>query len=310
VEKQLDSLHKNSAMNGRIHVLETATATIFQEEELISKHFLLELQSTLCIEQLLEIFFRRLDSILPCDGLDYRHAALRLFLRQGNRGRHRTEYRLAIGQEDLGEIRISRRRPFSEDELGRMEILLGALILPIRNALHYRQALDAASMDPLTGLKNRRSYNDNLEREISRARREGQPLGLMVIDIDWFKQINDEIGHLAGDQVLAQVAAMLRNTVRRSDMVFRFAGDEFVLLLPNIKPHGLNILASRIRKAADALECSYGDHRIQISLSIGTALLKENMNGEALFEAADLDMLCEKADKHGKSCPGRSAKSH
>lgn len=309
MEKQLDPIRKNN-MESRIHMLETATAVEPPGEELIKKHFLFELQSTLNLEQLLAIFFRHLNNILSCQGLDYRHESMRIFLRQGNRGRHRAEYRLNIGKEDLGEIRFSRRRPFTDTELEKMEILLGALILPIRNALHYRQALEAASVDPLTGLKNRRSYADNLEREISRARRERQPLGLMVIDIDWFKQINDDIGHLAGDQVLAQVAAMLRQTVRRSDMVFRFAGDEFVLLLPNIKPHGVHILRSRIRKAVAALDCVYGDHLIKISLSIGAAILDDSMDGEALFEKADLDMLREKAEKHGKPCSNRPEKSH
>ncbi len=309
MEKQQHSIRKNP-MESRIHVLETETAVDSPEEELIRKHFLFELQSTLNLEQLMAIFFRQLNSILYCQGLDYRHESMRIFLQQGNRGRHRAEYRLTIGKEDLGEIRFSRHHPFTGDELRKMEILLGALILPTRNALHYQQALEAASVDPLTGLKNRRSYVDNLEREISRARREEQPLGLMVIDIDRFKQVNDDIGHLAGDQVLAQVAAVLRQTVRRSDMVFRFAGDEFVLLLPNIKPHGVRILRSRIRKAVAGLDCVYGDHRIKVSLSIGAAILDDSMDGEALFEAADLDMLCEKAGKHGKHCMGRLGKSH
>ena len=130
MEKQLDSIRKNP-MESRIHVLETETAVDSPEEELIRKHFLFELQSTLNLEQLLAIFFRHLNSILSCQGLDYRHESMRIFLRQGNRGRHRAEYRLTIGKEDLGEIRFSRRHPFTGDELQKMEILLGALLHPM-----------------------------------------------------------------------------------------------------------------------------------------------------------------------------------
>ena len=300
MEKQLDSMPK-AATQPTTPLLRVVSSCNLQEEEVLKKPFLLELQSTLDLEQLLAIFFRYLNTIVPCRGLDYRHQEMGIFLRQGSRARHSAEYRLTIGREALGTIRFNRRNAFAERELAQMETLLGALVLPVRNALHYRQALEAASIDPLTGLKNRRSYIDNLEREISRARREDQPLGLMVIDVDGFKRINDEIGHLAGDQVLAQVADVLRRSVRRSDMVFRFAGDEFVLLLPNLKPECIPVLKSRIRRAIRQMECTHGDRPIEVSLSIGVAVLEEEMDGEALFEAADLNMLCEKAEKHGRS---------
>ncbi|WP_456374455.1 GGDEF domain-containing protein [Thiolapillus sp.] len=300
MEKQLDSMPKTT-MQPTTPLLKVVSSCNFHEEEVLKKHFLLELQSTLDLEQLLVIFFRYLNTIVPCRGLDYQHQEMGIFLRQGSRARHSAEYRLNIGRDALGTIRFNRRNAFAERELKQLETLLGALVLPVRNALYYRQALEAASIDPLTGLKNRRSYADNLEREISRARRENQPLGLMVIDVDRFKRINDEIGHLAGDQVLAQVAEALRRSVRRSDMVFRFAGDEFVLLLPNLKPGSISALKSRIRRVLQQMDWAHGDHPIEVSLSIGVAVLEEEMDGEALFKAADLNMLCEKAEKHGKS---------
>ncbi|WP_457670025.1 GGDEF domain-containing protein [Thiolapillus sp.] len=265
------------------------------------KGLLFALQSSLDPEQLLKIFFQHLNLLVPCQGMRYRNVEKEIDLRQGHEEQHRADYNLTLAEERLGEVRFSRRKHFSAEELRKIEILLASLALPMRNAIHYHTALQAASRDPLTGLKNRRSLMDNLAREMSRSRRENQPLALMVIDIDSFKQINDEISHLAGDQVLAQIAGLLAKAVRRSDMVFRFAGDEFVLLLPNMDQEGVRVLCSRIRKAVENMRCSYGEQQIGVSLSIGSAILQEQMEPEEFFEAADLDMLCEKAEKHGRS---------
>ncbi|WP_456415016.1 GGDEF domain-containing protein [Thiolapillus sp.] len=265
------------------------------------KGLLFALQSSLDPEQLLKIFFQHLNLLVPCQGMRYRNVEKEIDLRQGHEEQHRADYNLTLAEERLGEVRFSRRKHFSAEELRKIEILLASLALPMRNAIHYHTALQAASRDPLTGLKNRRSLMDNLAREMSRSWRENQPLALMVIDIDSFKQINDEISHLAGDQVLAQIAGLLAKAVRRSDMVFRFAGDEFVLLLPNMDQEGVRVLCSRIRKAVENMRCSYGEQQIGVSLSIGSAILQEQMEPEEFFEAADLDMLCEKAEKHGRS---------
>ncbi len=272
-----------------------------EEPPRVSRRLLLELQSSLDMEVLLEIFFRHLRQHLPCRRLVYEFSPLGLFLMLGEGGSHSAEYVLKVAGEKLGRIRFHRRRPFGEEELERIEWLLGALVLPVRNALRYRQALRAAYVDPLTGLKNRLSYQDNLAREMSRAQRENQRLGLMVVDIDHFKHINDEVGHLAGDQVLVSVAQALKGCVRKSDMVFRYAGDEFVLLLPNIRRHCLHPLKARLEEAVTRLECRHGDRKIPISASIGAAILEPGMDGRALFEAADLDMLRNKEHRRANA---------
>jgi len=268
------------------------------KEELIDKRLLFDLQSTLDTEQLLSLFFQHLKTALPCQQLVFSNKETGLSVRVGTSARHCADYQLKVAGEDLGTIRFHRRKPFSEAELERIETLLSALMLPLRNALHYQLALQAASRDPLTGLNNRRAFGEHLEREISRARRENQSLGLMVLDIDWFKRINDEIGHLAGDQVLVEVAAALKQNIRRSDMLFRFAGDEFVLLLPNISERGLEVLRTRLQDAVSNLRCTHRECNIPVSVSIGSSLLGSNMEGKELFEKADLDMLTNKEKKH------------
>jgi len=288
----------SSERNGRL--LDVATM-MYEMEDASRKGLLFALQSSLDPEQLLKVFFQHLNMLVPCQGMSYRYAEKGIYLQQGSGEKHCAYYCLTLEEERLGEVGFSRSKKFSAEELREMEMLLASLVLPMRNAIYYHTALQAASLDPLTGLNNRRSLMDNLAREIGRSRRESQSLALLVIDIDSFKRINDEISHLAGDHVLAQVAGLLVEAVRCSDMVFRFAGDEFVLLLPNMDQKGVKVLISRIRKAVEKMDCSYGEHEISPSLSIGFALLQEQMEPEGFFEAADLDMLCEKARKHGRS---------
>ncbi|WP_456377552.1 GGDEF domain-containing protein [Thiolapillus sp.] len=290
-----------TAFNGReIPLLDVAS--MLQEQDAGRKGLLFALQSSLDPEQLLKIFFQHLNMLVPCQGMRYRNTEKEIDLHQGHEEGHCADYSLTLADERLGEVRFSRRRRFSDEEIRKMETLLASLALPMRNAIYYHTALLAASHDPLTGLRNRRSLMDNLAREIARARRETQALALMVIDIDSFKQVNDVISHLAGDQVLAQVADLLVKAVRCSDMVFRFAGDEFVLLLPNMDLEGARALSLRIREATEKMSCSYGEHQISVTLSIGSAILQEHMEPEEFFEVADLDMLCEKAKKHHVRC--------
>ena len=117
----------------------------------------------------------------------------------------------------------------------------------------------------------------------------------MVLDVDHFKAINDHHGHLAGDQVLSRVAGLLRDNVRKSDLVFRYAGDEFVLLLPNVRPEGLRVLRQRLEEALAEMDFHHNGRSIPVSLSMGAALLEADMDGEALFAAADQAMYEEKA---------------
>ncbi len=290
---------------------ETQLAQDYHQEERTRLQLLLELLSTLNVEQLLEIFFHHLQEHMACDSLGYFNEELGSSIELGDRrqARHRAEYSLVIGKENLGKIHFHRAKPFSERELQRIEVLLSNLMLPLRNAIHYQQAMKAATKDPLTGLDNRRSFEESLQREVCRARREEQPLGLMVVDVDWFKRINDEIGHLAGDQVLAEVGATLRDSVRRSDMVFRYAGDEFVLLLPHISEEGIKTLKTRLEKRISELRCHYHQQVIRVSVSIGTAILHgQEMDGQQLFEAADLDML-EHKERHHRENPFRTQRA-
>lgn len=133
------------------------------------------------------------------------------------------------------------------------------------------QLKEQANRDPLTGLYNRRYLDSTMERELARCGREGRPLSLMLIDIDRFKQINDTYGHQAGDEVLKTLAAMLDEQARAADVVCRYGGEEFLLLLPGMPQAIAQERAELHRAAFGAATIQFGELRIQAALSVGIA---------------------------------------
>lgn len=127
-----------------------------------------------------------------------------------------------------------------------------------------------SSIDPLTGLMNRRSITEHLEREQARRLRSGEPLSVVMIDLDHFKQINDTWGHQVGDDVLVKAAQILKNTVRQNDYVGRFGGEEFLIILPGMDKDGAALLAERIRKTITASPFSVDqEHQVSVTASLG-----------------------------------------
>ncbi len=138
------------------------------------------------------------------------------------------------------------------------------------NALQT-QLNEQANRDPLTGMYNRRYLNDTLGRELARCKREGQPLTLMLIDIDHFKHVNDTYGHPAGDEVLKSMAIMLNARARSADVACRYGGEEFLMLLPQMPLEIALQRAEQWRSDFAAATVAFGDFRIQATLSVGIA---------------------------------------
>jgi diguanylate cyclase (GGDEF)-like protein len=152
--------------------------------------------------------------------------------------------------------------------------------------------LQPASMDPLTGCLGYAGTRHELEREINRSTRRGLALSLCFIDLDNFKRINDQHGHLHGNDVLAQVGRALRGGVRSCDSVGRFGGDEFVAILPETAETDAVRLASRLRTSIATSSLSFTDH--PLAASIGVAERAEGETADALLERADQLMLLTK----------------
>jgi diguanylate cyclase (GGDEF)-like protein len=166
----------------------------------------------------------------------------------------------------------------------------------LANALRFREARRQADLDALTGLHNRRYFHESLQRECARAQRYGRRLALVVLDLDDFKAINERIGHLAGDGVLAEAAERMRSVVRAADIPCRVGGDEFAVILPESGMGQADQLYRRIEAAISARPIGQVQ---RLTLSAGVAELGENDDARSLFERADEALY--RAKEAGKS---------
>jgi diguanylate cyclase (GGDEF)-like protein len=251
------------------------------------------LQTTLDVEQQILLLGREIQRYLAVDGLHYDLPGGREAVRFGREGAHRATYDLKLESSDLGSIRAYRDDPFAERELHSLEKLLCSLVYPLRNALMYKQAVELASRDPLTGCGNRSIMDSSLRREIGLANRQRLPLAVLVVDIDHFKRFNDTHGHAFGDDVLVAVARGIATTIRHSDLLFRYGGEEFVVLASHTGADGAMLLAERIRANIAAINTIRGKD-IAVTVSIGTSSLADSDTAGSLFERADAALYAAK----------------
>ncbi|MDF3934162.1 GGDEF domain-containing protein [Pseudomonas citronellolis] len=256
----------------------------------------LQLQTSLEAERILALFFRELQALLPLDHLSYQHSGADLRLEFGEPGNHSATYHLTHAGEYLGELGFRRRRPFSEAELGQLESLIASLLYPLRNALLYRAAIQAALRDALTGTGNRIAMDQALGREVELARRNLQPLSVLMLDLDHFKNINDQYGHSHGDEALRSVADALKASLRNVDMVFRFGGEEFLVLLSNTPGSSAAQVGERLRHAVEHLQFAVDGKRVPLSISLGCATLIAGENVDDLLHRADAALYAAKRD--------------
>jgi diguanylate cyclase (GGDEF)-like protein len=246
-----------------------------------------KLQTTLDLESLIELFALVLEEQFHYDNLTYQAPDGESTLKYGRRaGRHRLNYDLKILESALGDIQLTRGRKFRQPEIEQIENLLAALLYPLRNALLYRAAIRSAFIDSLTGVKNRTAFDGNFCRDIEYSHRKQSDLALIVLDLDLFKRINDNYGHIVGDDVLTQVAQSIEQTIRSSDALYRYGGEEFVIVLNGTDQAGALLLAERIRQNVERLKVeSIKD--LPITLSLGIAVLRNDESADQLFARAD-----------------------
>jgi diguanylate cyclase (GGDEF)-like protein len=154
----------------------------------------------------------------------------------------------------------------------------------IDNARRFREARQQADLDALTGLHNRRYFHETLQREVARAQRYDRTLALVVFDLDDFKAINDRIGHLAGDGVLAEAADRIRDVVRSADVACRIGGDEFAVILPESSLRDADQLYRRLEAAVSSRPLAQAG---RLHLSAGVAELRPDDDAISFFERAD-----------------------
>lgn len=173
-------------------------------------------------------------------------------------------------------------------------------LCPIYLARQYEQAMRDAIHDGLTGVFSYRVLDERLREELSRASRTGTSLAVLFVDLDKFKPINDTYGHGVGNQVLRGVASVLKDATRSTDIVCRYGGDEFVVILVNPDREGADHVAEQIRSGVEAFKIATPDGRqAGVTVSIGVAyhsgVTQANLTGEELMAEADAALYVAKA---------------
>ncbi len=252
------------------------------------------LQTTLEFNELITIFSNQIKGLIPHNGFVYENEAFGLNISQGIKTKNSCSYELKVEDMSLGSLKIMRRQQFADEEIKLLETLLCSLIYPLKNATLYNQALKMAFTDPLTKTNNRTSFSDSLQREINLSQRNSRDLSLVFFDIDHFKQVNDTYGHECGDMVLASAANCIKESLRGSDIVFRYGGEEFVILLSDTDLAGAKIISERIRAKIENHTIAYGMATLKLTASLGISTLRKDDTPESLTNRADKAMYYAK----------------
>ena len=187
---------------------------------------------------------------------------------------------------------------FDDDDLLRLEEIAHRTAPAIENAARFREARQLADLDALTELHNRRYFHETLAREAVRAHRYARRLALIVFDLDDFKDVNDRIGHLAGDAVLAEAAVRTKEVVRTADVPCRVGGDEFAVIMPESTLEDAEQLFQRIQLAIASRVIGQAG---RLQLSAGLAELRPEDDSVSLFERADRALYAAKQAGKGRS---------
>jgi len=183
-------------------------------------------------------------------------------------------------------------------EVPAVEHLARVLAMAIRNSKLFREVQNQAHTDALTGLRNYRAFHETLRTELHRSQRYGRPLGLVMLDIDSFKALNDRYGHQAGDAALTELGKVIRAATRREDFSARYGGDEIAIILPETPPDGCLSVVRRIVDSVRKHPFQFDGKRLPFSVSVGVAFFKPDMSITQIVGAADQALY--KAKQAGK----------
>ncbi|MBU2568714.1 MAG: GGDEF domain-containing protein [Gammaproteobacteria bacterium] len=271
-------------------VVSNNTFEAFKADNLTHYDISSALQTTLEFDELIHIFSNKIQNLIPHSGFVYNNDEFGLEIKNGIVTRSSCSYAMKVEEQQLGELKLMRRQKFSEQELKMIETLLCCLIYPLRNATLFQQAMNLAFTDVLTQTRNRSAFNDTVRREIRLAHRNGNHLSVVFIDIDHFKSINDNYGHQCGDLALTSIAKWINESIRSSDIVFRYGGEEFVVLLSETDLEGAELLAERIRQNIENHIFAYGLETIRMTASLGTSTLHGDDTLDEFIDRADQAM--------------------
>lgn len=201
----------------------------------------------------------------------------------------------------LGVILLATTEEYTHETIDKIRILLRSLSLALNNAVIHEQIRDLAAIDPLTAAFNRRFGSDRLSEELSRSTRSRIPLGIMMMDLDHFKVVNDTYGHLAGDKVLVNVSKTIRSILRDGDVLIRYGGEEFMIIMPGAALKDTQDVAEHLRHAIEEMNIKYGDIQIRVTASFGVTSVPECNYKDETELISSVDDALYYAKKNGRN---------
>lgn len=207
---------------------------------------------------------------------------------------------LVSGEEMIGAVTIYSRdlKAYGEEHLRLLDTISRIAADAIDKSLEHNEAKMHALTDPLTGLPNARSLQEQFEKEVARAARAGTSFQLLMLDLDGFKTVNDNLGHKFGDKLLKEVGSVIKGQLRDYDFLARYGGDEFVALVPEAANNNVEELCARIERAVTDFELVVGDSRGSVGVSLGSAgYPRHGSTFDQLIVAADKAMYLRKMER-------------
>jgi diguanylate cyclase (GGDEF)-like protein len=255
------------------------------------------LQTSLDLNALVSIYAEFAARVFSFTGLQF-HCSMGVFPMPGSDlSNSPAKFDLHLSGEHLGQLVYFSQYPINDSIADKLSKLHQCLLYPLRNAIMYTRVLKLATKDSLTGLNNRSQFNEMLAQKLEITKRQHRPFGLMLLDLDNFKQVNDEFGHKAGDDVLTEFSKILEASIRATDSVFRFGGDEFAILIDDPAIMTNKVVAERIMASVQASPMLA---RYKVTTSIGYTLAISKDCDDELFARADKGLYQAKAA--GRNC--------
>jgi diguanylate cyclase (GGDEF)-like protein len=221
---------------------------------------------------------------------------------------------LAVEGEIIGCISLNSDQPnaFDAQDLQFLSVIGYQMAATLKHFQRFSSIKNIALYDTLTGLYNRRYFEERLGVETQKSFYSGTPLSLVMADIDHFKKVNDTFGHTGGDQVLCKTASLLKNSIRKKDMVARYGGEEFMLILPEAGLEESFIIAERIRRLVENTSFEIGQAQVHLTISMGISNFPSHRakSKEELVRMADQALYDAKRGGRNKVCifAGKSAR--
>ena len=211
--------------------------------------------------------------------------------------------RLFTGQDYIGQLKIEFDDIPSIESITIAEATATLVAFPLRHAMEYQEALKNSELDSLTNLKNRKAMDHALRKACDASKRYGFPASILMLDIDHFKKINDNYGHITGDKILQRLASVIQQSCRLADEGFRFGGEEFLMLLPNTTETGAIETAERLRKSIEMNDFGglIKEKDLPITISIGISTHEASDSMETFVEKTDQALYSAKHNGRNQS---------